>query len=109
MPVVPYRGGDQVLVHRKGQRGGPAGAAEVPNEATSLPVGETAAAKFLGHKRRIQLCRPYVGIVLGDESIRAIVCGSPLSEYRTEFGYDSFPILDRPVIMSAFSRVLRWG
>lgn len=54
--------------------------AEVPNEAASLAVGKTSSPELLGYKRRKQLCGPHIGVVLGDESIGAVVCDGPLGE-----------------------------
>src|SRR5258708_3777840 len=81
-----------MLVHRKRQRRGAAAVTKAANETANLVIGKAVAPEFLRHKGRKQFRVPDVSVVLGDETVGAVVCGGPLSECRAERGNDLFPI-----------------
>src|SRR5258706_16240899 len=81
-----------MLVHRKRQRRGAAAVTKAANETANLAIGKAAAPEFLRHKGRKQLRVPHLSVVLGDETVGAVVVGGPLSECRAERGKDLFPM-----------------
>src|SRR5258708_1027927 len=81
-----------MLVHRKRQRRGAAAVTKAANETANLAIGKAAAPEFLRHKGRKQFRVPHLSVVLGDETVGAVVGGGPLSECRTERGKDLFPM-----------------
>ena len=96
-----------MLMHRKGQRCGAAELGEAANKTANLAVVKTATPEFLRYKRRKEFCSPHLSIVLGDESVSAIVCGGPVGEPRAERDKSLFPIYDRACHIRLPPRVLR--